>query len=98
MVLEAKGGKNVGIGVVRDLRGVLEREEADMAGLIVLEELGDRKRANFAREMATAGDMDVMGVPYPRMQMLTAEEILEGKGFNTPTVAASEVGQGALAV
>ena len=98
MVLEAKGGKNVGIGVVRDLRGVLEREEADMAGLIVLEEPGDRKRANFAREMATAGDMDVMGVLYPRMQMLTAAEILDGKRFNTPSVAARGTGQSAMAV
>ena len=98
MVLEAKGGKNVGIGVVRDLRGVLEREEADMAGLIVLEEPGDRKRANFAREMASAGDMDVMGILYPRMQMLTAAEILEGKRFNTPTVAARAGRQGAMAV
>ena len=98
MVLEAKGGKNVGIGVVRDLRGVLEREEADMAGLIVLEDLGDRKRANFGREMASAGDMDVMGILYPRMQMLTAAEILEGKRFNTPTVAARGTGQSAMAV
>lgn len=98
MVIEAKGGKNVGIGVVRDLRGVLEREEADMAGLIVLEEPGDRKRANFAREMAAAGDLDEMGVLYPRMQMLTAEEILSGQRFNTPTVAARGTGQGELGV
>ena len=96
MVIEVKGGKNVGIGVVRDLRGVLEREEADMAGLIVMDPLGQRQAANFAREMAAAGDLDVMGVMYPRMQILTAQEILDGKRFVTPSVAARGTGQSAL--
>ena len=84
MVIEVKGGQNVRIGTVRELLGVLERDEAEMTGLIVLHEPGDRKRANFSREMAVAGDLDVFGVSYPRMQLLTVEEILEGKRFNTP--------------
>ena len=87
MVLEVKGGANVGIGVVRDLRGVLERENVLMAGLIVLEDLGDRKRRNFHQEMAQAGDLDVSGIYYPRMQILTVPEILEGKRFQTPSIA-----------
>ena len=86
MVLEVKGGANVGIGVVRDLRGVLERDDAAMAGLIVMNDPGGRKTRNFNREMATAGDLDVNGVLYPRMQMLTVPEILEGKRFHTPGV------------
>ncbi len=96
MVIEVKGGANVGIGVVRDLRGVLEREEADMAGLIVMDPLGKRQAANFAREMAAAGDIDVLGVMYPRMQILTAQEILDGRRFLTPSVAARGSGQSAL--
>ena len=84
MVLEVKGGRNFGISTVRDLRGVLEREEAVMAGLIVLEKPGDRKHANFAREMAAAGDLDVFGILYPRMQILTAQEILDGGRFHAP--------------
>ncbi|MDE0346945.1 MAG: DNA methyltransferase [Boseongicola sp.] len=87
MVIEVKGGKNVGIGVVRDLRGVLERETAQMAGLIVMDELGDVKTRNFAKEMAQAGDLEVRGMPYARMQMLTVQDILDGKRFNTPSVA-----------
>ena len=67
MALEVKGGANVGISVVRDLRGVLERDTALLAGLIVMDDLGDRKTANFRREMAQAGDLDVLGVKYPRM-------------------------------
>ncbi len=84
MVLEVKGGMNVGIGVVRDLRGVLERETSLMAGLIVMEELGTRKAQNFRQEMASAGDIEVKNVQYARMQMLTVAEILEGKRFKTP--------------
>ena len=98
MVIEVKGGRNVGIGVVRDLRGVLERDEAEMAGLIVLDDPGPRKRANFAREMATAGDLDVMGTQYARMQLLTVEDILAGKRFSTPGAVGRTSGQGLLAV
>ena len=87
MVLEVKGGANVGIGVVRDLRGVLEREDAPMAGLIVMDELGERKARNFRQEMAQAGDLDVNGAQYARMQMLTVSDIFEGKRFVTPSIA-----------
>ncbi|MBC6428806.1 MAG: site-specific DNA-methyltransferase [Cellvibrionales bacterium] len=87
MLLEVKGGANVGIGVVRDLRGVLEREGVPMAGLILLEEPAQRKERNFQQEMAQAGDLEVNGVLYPRMQMLSVAEILAGKRFRTPSVA-----------
>lgn len=87
MILEVKGGRNVDVGVIRDLRGALEREQASMAGLIVLHDLGERKMANFRREMGAAGDLDVNGVLYSRMQMLTVPEILAGKRFLTPSVA-----------
>lgn len=88
MVIEVKGGKSVNVGVVRDLRGVLERENALMAGLILLEPLGTAKERNFNREIAQAGSLEVHGMTYPRMQILTAAEILEGKRFATPNVAA----------
>ena len=84
MALEVKGGANVNISVVRDLRGVLERDNAVMAGLIVMEGLSHRKTMNFVREMSSAGDLMIEGLPYPKMQMLTVQEILNGKRFNTP--------------
>ena len=90
MVIEVKGGTNVGIDVVRNLRGILEREDAEMAGLIVLEEPGNKKRASFGRELASAGDLRVHGTSYPRMQLLTVSEILDGRRFMTP----SAVGRG----
>ena len=71
MVLEVKGGKNVNIGVVRELRGVLDNDDALMAGLIVLHPLGSTKIQNFQSFMANAGDINVHGMLYPRMQILT---------------------------
>ena len=49
MVLEVSGGKNVTIADLRALHSVLEREEALMAGLIVMEPLGERKLSNFKK-------------------------------------------------
>ena len=98
MVLEVKGGANVGIAVVRDLRGVLEREEAELAGLIVMEPLGPTKERNFRREMAQAGDLEVHGHQYARMQVLTVQEILDGKRFFTPSVVGRSAGQETMAL
>ena len=86
MALEVKGGKHVGISVLRELRGVLEDDRSLMAGLIVMHPPGDRQAASFGRFRADAGDLKVHGRPYPRMQMLTVQEILEGKRFDTPNV------------
>ena len=86
MAIEVKGGRNVNIATVRELRGVLERDDAEMAGLIVLHPVEGRKATNFRREMASAGYLTEYGTEYPRMQMLAVPEILEGKRFATPSV------------
>ena len=88
MVLEVKGGANVTIRDVRALAAVLEADDALMAGLIIMEPRGATQTRNFERFMANAGTLDVLGVAYPRLQMLTVGEILDGQRFNTPTVAA----------
>lgn len=36
--------------------------------------------------MGEAGSLDILGVDYPRMQILTIADILDGKRFHTPTV------------
>ena len=86
MVMQVTGGANVGIGMVRDLRGVLERDTVLMAGLIVMDDLGDRKMKSFEREMAQADALEVRGVLYLRMQMLTVPGIIDGKRFDTPGI------------
>lgn len=90
MAIEVKGGKNVSIHDLRALRGVLDSDAAVMAGLIVMEPLGPTKERNFHRFMAEAGDLDVFGMQFPRMQMLTVPEILEGKRFETPGAVAGK--------
>lgn len=93
MAIEVKGGKNVGIKEARELRGVLDNDQAVMAGLIVLDPFGPTKERNIRRFMADAGDMDVMGVKYPRMQVITVADILDGKRFHTPGVAGRGLAQ-----
>ena len=87
MTIEVKGGKNVSIEHLRALSGVLDNDIAVMAGLIVMEPLGAIQERNFRRFMAEKGDLEVTGIQYPRMQMLTVQEILDGKRFSTPGVA-----------
>ena len=93
MAIEVKGGKNVGIKEVRELSGVLGNDVALLAGLIVMEPPGPTKERNFKREMLKAGDLNVMGVKYARMQLLTVPEILEGKRFHTPGVVGRGLAQ-----
>lgn len=37
--------------------------------------------------MAGAGSLEILGVSYPRLSLLTVEKILAGKRFRTPGVA-----------
>ena len=87
MIIEVKGGKNVGISVLRELKGVLEISGAKMAGLITLHKPGDAQQRSFNKIIGEAGDYEMLGILYPRLQVLSVEDILEGKGFHTPTVA-----------
>lgn len=96
MVLEVKGGKKISINDLRALRTVLDTDTATMAGLIVLHPLGERQMQNFREFMAQAGDLDEKGVPYARMQILTVDEILEGKRFMTPSPRGHRLSQPTL--
>ena len=87
MVVEVKGGKNVNIVDWRALKGVLSRDDALMAGLIIMEPLNGTKARNFNREVMDLKPLNIIGINYPRMQILTVGEIMEGKRFQTPTVA-----------
>ena len=83
MMLQVKGGKTVRPTDVRDLRGVLAREDnAEMAGFLSL--IPPTKA--MLSEAAEAGMYDYGGVQYPRIQFLTAEEVLVDKReFHMPT-------------
>jgi site-specific DNA-methyltransferase (adenine-specific) len=66
----------VNVGMVRDLKGVLEREKAEIGLFITLEE----PTAPMRQEAATAGlyHSELSGRDYPRIQLLTIRELLEG--------------------
>ena len=96
MAIEVKGGKNVNITDLRALKGVLENDAALMAGLIIMEPLGGVKERNFRQFMAGASDLEISGTAYPKMQLLTVTEILDGKRFHTPGVVGKGLAQPAL--
>lgn len=91
MVLSVKGG-HIKPGDIRDLRGVLEREgSSELAGFLSLK----TPSKNMREEAAGAGMYKYNNVSYPRIQMLTVQEILEGKKtFHTPSVIGSRVKTG----
>jgi len=95
MVLSVKSG-GIKPADVRDLRGVLEREgNAEMAGFLCIKPPTKAMR----QEAASAGlYTDHLGNSYPRIQILTVQEIIEEKKFfNTPTALRSRVDTGQLA-
>lgn len=96
MAIEVKGGESVGIDTLRQLRGVLDHDNAQMAGLILLHAPSPQRQRNFERFIADTADYEVDGVSYPRMQILTVEEILKGQRFRTPGIAGRGSAQGNL--
>ena len=84
MALEVKGGESVSINAVRALRSVLQYENVQMVGMILLREPGAQQKKNFLATMALAGDVEIAGVSYPRIQLLTVGEMLAGKRFDMP--------------
>ena len=86
MVISVKGGQNVSIKDLRELKGILDNEEALLGGLIILHPLGPHKTRNFNKFMADAGLLKIGPAHYSKLQLLTVEEILAGKRFETPWV------------
>lgn len=95
MVLSVKGGA-IRPTDIRDLRGVLEREDnAELAGFITLKE----PTKAMWEEAATAGVYEYEGNSYRRIQLLTVRDILEEKRqFETPTKVRSRIATGQSAL
>ena len=82
IMISVKGG-HVTSSQVRDLRGVVEREEAAIGVFLTLEE----PTAPMRTEAAEAGffqTKSVSGSKHPRLQILTIEELLAGKKIDMP--------------
>ncbi|AEH38871.1 DNA methyltransferase [Halopiger xanaduensis] len=82
ILFSVKSG-NTGPSDVRDLAGTVRREDAAMGVFITLEEPTDameKEAASHGRyESAELGNQT-----YPKIQIITVEELLEGKGLDAP--------------
>lgn len=85
VLISVKSG-HVGVGDVRDLRGVIEREESEMGLLITL-----RPPTQPMRTEATAAGFYRSGSEgvgswgkHPRIQILTVGELLDGRRLDMP--------------
>ncbi|HRU94710.1 MAG TPA: DNA methyltransferase [Anaerolineae bacterium] len=81
IILSVKAG-HLTAAHVRDLRGVMEREKAQMGVLLCMEDPTKAMRA----EAASAGLYESPGwfKKFPRLQILTIAELLAGRGIDCP--------------
>ena len=86
IIIQVKGGKT-GVKAVRDLRGVLDREKAAIGILISLQP----PTGPMETGAASAGfyEHKTNKQKYPRLQLRTVRELMEGKSIERPTSAAS---------
>lgn len=83
VIISVKGGSLMA-SHVRDLRGVVERDKAAIGVLIAMEEFTKPMQV----EAATAGfyESATWGKKYPRIQLLTIEELMNGKKIEMPPI------------
>lgn len=73
-VVSVKAGDNVGVSMIRDLRGVIERDKADIGIFLTL----TTPTKPMIAEAAAAGQFALDGFsPVPRIQIVTIEEALK---------------------
>ena len=83
VILSVKAG-HTGAAHIRDLKGVLEREKASIGVLISME----NPTKPMKTEAVTAGFYEsvLWGKKYPKIQLLTVEELLAGKKIEMPPI------------
>ncbi|WP_034407797.1 site-specific DNA-methyltransferase [Deinococcus murrayi] len=85
VILSVKAGRNLNPGMVRDLHGTVEREKAAM-GVLLLAHEPSRGMVQGASE---AGSYVWEGTTYPKIQLLTAAQVLDGKRIRMPAGSAN---------
>jgi DNA modification methylase len=80
IIFSVKGGHNIGVSEVRDLIGVLQRERAEIGVYISFEEPTKpmQREAAEAGFYTSPGSSGAEGGKYPRIQLLTIRDLLEG--------------------
>ena len=73
-IISVKAGDNVGVSMIRDLRGVIEREKAGIGIFLTL----TPPTKPMVAEAAAAGQFEMEGFqPEPRIQIVTIEQAME---------------------
>jgi len=83
IIISVKSGK-VGVTHIRDLRGVVVREKAQLGVYLTLKP----PTKPMKKEAASAGfyTHEYSGKKYPKIQILTIKELLEGKEIKYPKI------------
>ncbi len=72
--MSVKGGDNVGVPMIRDLKGVLDREKAPIGVFLTL----TPPTCPMETEAAAAGFYTLGERQYPRVQIITVAQALNG--------------------
>lgn len=90
IICQVKGGDNISVKDIRDLRGTMEGEKAVIGVFVTLH----NPTRNMLTEAVKAGfyEHSVLGTTnrYPRIQILTIEDILNGKSIQYPRQSHSQ--------
>lgn len=73
-IVSVKGGEGVSVAMIRDLKGVLDREKAPIGVFLTLA----APTRPMETEAASAGFYELAGRRYPRLQIVTIEQALAG--------------------
>jgi DNA modification methylase len=86
-IVSVKGGGNVGVPMIRDLKGVMDREKAPIGIFLTL----SPPTRPMEAEAASAGYYEQGNKQYPRLQIITIEQALAGLKPAIPLVDAGTV-------
>lgn len=82
-IVSVKGGKNVGVAMVRELKAIIDRERAPIGIFVSLAE----PTAEMKKEAAAAGLYDCgHAAKYARLQLFTIAELFAGRKPSIPLV------------
>jgi DNA modification methylase len=88
IIFSVKAGQNLHRNMVHELRGVIEREGAQIGVLISLKQATKPMLSDAASAGFYTSPWD--GKPYPRLQLVTVAELLSGKQIEYPALTGGD--------
>lgn len=81
VIVQVKGGKNVGPGAVRDLSGTVTEQKGLFGVLVVME---NAILTKATRSALASGTEEIDGKRYPKLQAFSVEDYFAGKKLKLP--------------